>query len=349
MNKNVQFSIADIKKIYNTLNDRESRQIFTLRLLFSLTGDDNYMQQIVFMTPEGKQMKHIFEEIQNETVTLFGAGEWGKKVIKFYHLQNVEYIIDNNKKYFEYDGKSIPVLNLMEYQKLNNQNKIIVTSRLFHEEIKKQLYENGVNLDKVINIGALTDQMATRQYFDLPYMKKENNEIFVDGGAFDGITSLRFMHWCDNKDYKNIYLFEPDNKNVQRSRELLVENNCKNFKIVESGLWNENGEICFDMQASAGSKVDENGKEKVRVCCMDDVISEPVTFIKLDIEGSELNALLGAKRIIESYKPKLAISIYHKAEDIWELPKLISNIRSDYKFYLRHYSLSDWDTILYAV
>jgi hypothetical protein len=76
---------------------------------------------------------------------------------------------------------------------------------------------------------------------------------------------------------------------------------------------------------------------------------ELVTFIKMDIEGSEYNALIGAADTIKKYKPKLAISIYHKPEDIIEILKLLLNMNQDYKFWIRHYSMAWFDTVLYAV
>ncbi len=82
---------------------------------------------------------------------------------------------------------------------------------------------------------------------------------------------------------------------------------------------------------------------------MDSAIgNEKVTFIKMDIEGAEYDALCGARKIIASQKPKLAICVYHKAEDIIEIPRLILDINPDYKFALRHYSLFDTETVLYA-
>jgi hypothetical protein len=68
----------------------------------------------------------------------------------------------------------------------------------------------------------------------------------------------------------------------------------------------------------------------------------------MDIEGAELNALKGARRIIEEQTPKLAICVYHKPKDIWEIPQLILDICPRYKFYLRHYSFSPTETVLYA-
>lgn len=74
-----------------------------------------------------------------------------------------------------------------------------------------------------------------------------------------------------------------------------------------------------------------------------------MTFIKMDVKGSEVEALRGAEQIIRRQHPKIAVSIYHKPEDILELPALILSLRSDYHFYLRHCSFYDSETVLYAV
>ena len=76
---------------------------------------------------------------------------------------------------------------------------------------------------------------------------------------------------------------------------------------------------------------------------------EPVTFIKMDVEGAELEVIKGAKNIIMRQHPRLAVSIYHKIEDIWEIPTLILEYYSGYQLYLRHYSFSYYDTVLYAI
>ena len=77
---------------------------------------------------------------------------------------------------------------------------------------------------------------------------------------------------------------------------------------------------------------------------------ERVTFIKMDIEGAELESLKGAGRIIiREQKPKLAICVYHKKEDIFDIPEYILSLNPKYKLYLRHYTLGEWDTVLYAI
>lgn len=89
---------------------------------------------------------------------------------------------------------------------------------------------------------------------------------------------------------------------------------------------------------------------QVSTASLDDELKNiPVTFIKMDIEGSESEAIQGARNIIRMLSPKLAISIYHKLDDFEKLPTLIMDINPNYTFYIRHHSLSDCDTVLYAV
>ena len=94
---------------------------------------------------------------------------------------------------------------------------------------------------------------------------------------------------------------------------------------------------------------EDTGTDSIEVTALDVCLYyKGVTFIKMDIEGAEYEALKGAERIIREQKPKLAICVYHKPEDIWELPELILEFNESYKFYLRHYSYQDNETVLYA-
>lgn len=89
---------------------------------------------------------------------------------------------------------------------------------------------------------------------------------------------------------------------------------------------------------------------KIPSATIDDTVGNAeVTFIKMDIEGAEMPALQGAKKTILRCKPKLAVSVYHKPEDFVAIPKFIKSLRDDYKYYLRAYSRTGCETILYAV
>ena len=126
------------------------------------------------------------------------------------------------------------------------------------------------------------------------------------------------------------------------------------IELYPYGLWHKNTELHFDntvlpISAKFSSSIDEN-MPLVKVIKLDDIAyDERITFIKMDIEGAELNALKGSEQIIKHFRPKLAISVYHKPEDLWEIPAYILSLRSDYKLYFRHYSFTNRETVLYAI
>lgn len=190
---------------------------------------------------------------------------------------------------------------------------------------------------------------ANVEYFDADMMTLSDEEVFVDGGLFNGDTAAEFIRRVDGK-FKQYYGFEIDAGNyAQASRNLA---GIERVNLVNKGLWSSETELRFNSNLSASSKLSELGDEIVQVTSLDVFfakLADKPTLIKLDIEGAEREALLGAKNVITSSKPKLAICAYHKPEDIYELTKLLAEYDVDYRFALRHYSDNLLDTVLYAV
>lgn len=136
---------------------------------------------------------------------------------------------------------------------------------------------------------------------------------------------------------------------LQFIEEKIEKNMITKIKVYNNALWNKRENLYF-LEGGSGSCVVKNGKSIVKGISLDEVVKDKkVTFIKMDIEGSELNALKGAESIIKKNKPRLAICIYHKPEDILELPLYILELIPEYRFYIRHYSSHIWETVLYAV
>lgn len=170
-------------------------------------------------------------------------------------------------------------------------------------------------------------------------------EVFVDGGAFNGDTIDGFLNYTKNQ-YERIYAFEPDPINYK----LLTNKYCneKNILCKNSGLWSKATILNFKNQSNEGSKISKEGNYKISVNSIDNLKDNKISFIKMDIEGAELEALQGAKETIKELKPKLAICIYHKYDDLWRIPFYIKNLVPEYKLYIRHHSLGGYDTVLYA-
>lgn len=116
-------------------------------------------------------------------------------------------------------------------------------------------------------------------------------------------------------------------------------------KCVKYEIGSDKGQNSSISESSCNSKF-YYGKT---VRLSDILRNNKVTYIKMDIEGSELMALYGAEEIIKKQRPKLAICVYHKPDHLWEIPFYLRNIVLDYKIFLRHHSTLDYETVCYAV
>lgn len=193
----------------------------------------------------------------------------------------------------------------------------------------------------------LCETVTSPQYFD-SFVKLSDNETFIDAGAYTGDTVSAFLERVKNKYYK-IYAFEADPNNASILNEA-YKNNDKIYAIPK-GLWSENTTLYFDNGNTTFSKVSTMGANKVDVVtidsCVKDVSSD--VFLKADVEGSELEILKGAKEMIKKHRPKMAICVYHKPNDLITIPQYIKSLNNDYKFYLRHYGIAFYETVLYAL
>lgn len=187
--------------------------------------------------------------------------------------------------------------------------------------------------------------LAERQYFDEPFIQFGDDEVFIDAGAFDLTTALEFAKRC--KSFKKIYSFEPDKTNINVC--LKRKDGDKRIEIVPYGTWSSQTELRFKAFGNWQSMISKEGEEVISVTSIDEVVKEKVTYLKMDVEGAELETLKGAKKIICRDKPNLAVCIYHKPEDMTELPLYIKSLVAGYKLYVRHYSEEKYETVLYAI
>ena len=183
-----------------------------------------------------------------------------------------------------------------------------------------------------------------KQYFE-DFFKLTPGEVFVDAGGFDGQTSVEFIKRC--KAYKAIHFFEPDLNNVALARNNLSGHNNIFFHTI--GLAESKNTLRFYSGDGSASKISEAGNAEIEVDAIDNQVTEPITFIKMDIEGAEEIALRGAQQHILRDHPKLAVCCYHKVNDLWKIPEQILAIRDDYSIYLRHYTDGLHETVMYFI
>lgn len=187
------------------------------------------------------------------------------------------------------------------------------------------------------------------QYFDRKIVKLDLHEGFVDCGAYKGDTIKKFIKEVGGE-YSFIAAFEPDEFNFQCLEKYVRKEKLKNVQCYQAATWNQNEKVLFCGNTEEACKVNSSGNIVVNANMMDTVLGlSKVTFIKMDVEGAELNSLKGAKDIIKKNHPILAISIYHSDEDMINIIEYIIQNYPFYKLYIRHYTYFYADTVLYAV
>lgn len=345
-----------IQTIYNRINDKLSKQIYTDRLDYSLTNDGRFLQDMVARTVRNRHewkefQKLLMEKSSDKGMAMFGAGIWGNILLdETSALVQWKYAVDSNPH-----GKilrNIRLLTFDDFMKKYDDEYMVISSYKNYQAMAGQLRDSGVPEERIINAGELIYQLTEKaMYFDLKELLPcKDREFFVDAGCFDGATTKHFFEWCGGKGYS--YCLEPDMQNIASIKKNL--NGESNYEIIDKALWSRTTRLSLDARGNFATSVVETdicgNLPKVGAVALDDVLGDKeVTFIKMDIEGAETEALHGAEGIIVKQKPRLAISIYHKPEDIFTIPRLILKYNPEYKLYLRHYSFSDYDTVLYAV
>ncbi len=189
------------------------------------------------------------------------------------------------------------------------------------------------------------------QYFDRELLRGYSFENgFVDAGAYVGDTVDSFFRHFPGWN-GNYYCFEAEADIFHELTENIKKpGKAERITAYNYAVWKTEGRLKF-VSENAGSYIGEAEGTEVPCCSLDKILEgKPVSFIKMDIEGAEKEALLGAEEMIKRNKPVLTICIYHKREDFFEIPLLIEEmVKHEYAFYIRQYRYGQSETVLYAL
>ncbi len=228
---------------------------------------------------------------------------------------------------------------------LDKDNEILA---LYDEALSKEIIRNRLAFYKTGDVSYI-DRIPVnyKQYFQDDYYSISDDEVYVDCGAFDGDSIKSFFEFTKGK-YRKIIGLEPDTISFEKL--CAATQAYHDVDLICCATGKENTRVNFLSQGTLGSTFSEDeNSDLTDVKKLDDILeNEKVTLIKMDIEGSELDSLKGAENTIKKQKPKLAICIYHKIEDIITIPQYLHSIVPEYKFKVRQHSRSMLETVLYA-
>lgn len=226
-----------------------------------------------------------------------------------------------------------------------NEEKFERAYSLLADEESKRVYKDILNFKVSGKIKYLLSSFCDKSKVYSDILNLNENEEIIDLGAYDGDTIREFTAATGGK-YKHITALEPDKKSYKK----LLKNTdgMKNISTLNMGVWNKRDTLIFDAEAGRNSKLSAEGVS-VEVTDIDSLNIAP-TFIKADIEGSEMKALEGAEKTIKKYLPKLYICAYHRNEDLFALPLKIKELSKKYKIYFRHSKyIPAWESNFYCV
>ncbi len=232
----------------------------------------------------------------------------------------------------------------------DNSYRVDAIIKLLTDERSKEIYKGMISFRSTMKYDCHPGKTLP-QYFPDDIVKLNDDEVFLDLGGYDGETSVDFASRTDT--YKRIVIFEPDEKCLKMIAANKGLAKLQDVTIIKKGAWNMETELYFQASGDAASSVtDKEGKGivKIKTVVLDnEEICQDATFIKMDIEGAEMNALKGAEGIIIRNRPKLAICIYHSNEDMIRIIEYVLSLVSDYKVYVRQHSNGKTETVAYFI
>lgn len=353
-------------ELYELLQDDLSRDIFWLRLQHDASPTIDTAFNLIGLMEDGEAhtmhcWTKIFDVIaaENKKLLLYGTGSQGKEVARNILDAGRDFLgfCTRNSERYPSGIMGKPVLPPQKLLEQADDYYVIISTSKYYEEVYQYLCENDFPPSHILLHGKTAKgilNIIERQYFDFPEFFKPGS-AFVDGGCFDSKDSIKFSEWSRGR-YSKIFAFEPDHVNIEKCKENAEKHQLTNFELIEAGLGSKPTEMLFASSENdrTGSrfmtdKMSDAALDFVRLTTIDRVVGNAeVGFIKLDIEGFELAALQGASGAIIRDRPLLAICVYHKRGDLLAAMEYLHGLLPEYRFWVRHYSIGQNETVLYA-
>jgi FkbM family methyltransferase len=217
------------------------------------------------------------------------------------------------------------------------------------DEPSRHTLIDAIALRRTWNPALLRDPAPSEQYLPSGIPMPREKVRFVDGGAFDGDTLSQLAEQAVR--FEAIAAFEPDIGNYAALCRRIAPMELRgDVSVWPCGLDSVTRQIRFHAQGLASSGMSATGDVVIQTVALDEALPRfRPTYVKLDIEGAEADALRGMARAIESSRPALAVCVYHKPADLWELPRLVDQLLPEADFFVRAHAYNGFDLVLYAV
>jgi len=256
-------------------------------------------------------------------------------------------------KYFSfYPQILLPYYHLEDPENLiNKESKIDFINNLLADELSKKSFQSFITFKKNCNYEILPQKLTKSPYFDAEIVNFfEDSFVFVDAGSFNGDTMMSFLSL--KYSFAKAFCIEPDPENYKALKIAVDLQNDERLNSVNCAVGSSVSFSAFHSEGTEGSRLLESGAEMVEVRTLDNLflnLPEENLYIKMDVEGFELECLKGSEEILSQKNCSFCICLYHKPDDFWEIPLFLNTRNSKYNFYFRLEGADTMGTVLYAI
>lgn len=308
-------------------------------------ASDEFVRGHSFLGYEVKKLSEIEEKYDDFIIVVCFGSQLPDVMNRLYSLAEKH----------ELYAPDVPVIGegLFDEQYIfENKDKIERVKSLLADDKSREVFDCIIRYRLTGNVAFLR-QCETPKAEAYSLLKLGDKETYVDLGAYTGDTVEEFLHVTGNK-FKEIYAVEPDGRNYLKMLKRLYGLGGNVFFPFNALSYSEDCTLDFYKRGGRNSSLNGNSKGKAiptSARAVDSILGgKKATLIKFDVEGSESEALDGCRNTVAMHKPKLIVSLYHRNEDLLELPLKIKKMNGSYKFYLRHHPyIPAWDTNLYCI
>ena len=319
----------------------ESRGI-TLSGVFA---SDGFVRDRVFRGMKVRSYSDVTTEYGDGIIVLLAFGTTRAEVLDF-----IEKLDERHELYIP----EVPLYGgeLFDSAYFENHRKQLDSARsTLSDERSRSLFDDAVNFRLTGKRAYLADtepmEVTLRTLFS-----DFKGGVIVDGGAYKGDSAAIFAE-CLHPDI--ILALEADPKTAIKLADYAKSETRTEVHAIHAALWSEDGELSYSSSGSRGAG--ESGQNRratertVPAVTLDTLLaSTRADFIKLDIEGAEHEAIRGGKNVILRDQPSMAVSLYHRTDDLWALPLMLRELLPEHRFYLRRVPcIPMWDLTLYAI
>ena len=299
----------------------------------------------------GSTMVLAPERLLEQDIPICIASDWANEIASQLKGMGIKRYLDLSAMLWHHGGNESANISARELMS-NNMEDIEKAYGMFADEESRRVFLSVIKYRLTLDPAGLVNA-PFKQYYN-PHASLVRNDVIIDGGAWVGDTAIGFARHlaCQCK----VFSLEPEKTNYDLLRENIIASGLEGVvEPVMAGFWSNGCQMRFnsDIRYGEGTQyhVDPEGAGEIELVALDGFARERgicPTLIKMDIEGAEVKVIEGSRETVAERSPRLQISVYHRASDLWEIPLLIKGINPRYKFHLSHHSNNFSDTVLYA-